>query len=50
MVLKVWHVGRLQIGKKSAATWVVADLKLPLGSAVQVGWAGLLTSESLGWF
>ena len=31
------------------ATWLPSELLLPLVSAEQVGWAGLLVSESPGW-
>ena len=49
MVLKVWPVGRQLLGRMSAALWVAAVLWLQLGSAEQIGWAGLLASEFLGW-
>ena len=37
------------LGMKLAALWIAVVLWLSLDSAEQVGWPGLLTSESLGW-
>ena len=49
MVLKFWPVGHQLLGRKAAALWVAAVLWLPLGSAEQFCWPGLLASNSPGW-